>query len=46
MRLRWQQAEDLPLDKLITDVRPLSALKSGFEDMDKGGQVMKILLEL
>lgn len=37
---------DLPLDKLITDVRPLSALKSGFEDMDKGGQVMKILLEL
>ena len=37
---------DLPLEKLITDVRPLSALKSGFEDMDKGGQVMKILLEL
>ena len=31
---------------LITDVRPLSALKSGFEDMDKGGRVMKILLEL
>ena len=37
---------DLPLEKLITDVRPLSALKSGFEDMDRGGQVMKILLEL
>lgn len=36
----------LPLDELITDIRPLSALKSGFEDMEKGGQVMKILLEL
>lgn len=37
---------NLPLDELITDVRPLSELKSGFEDMDKGGQVMKILLEI
>ncbi|MYD11429.1 MAG: alcohol dehydrogenase catalytic domain-containing protein [Chloroflexi bacterium] len=36
----------LPLDELITDIRPLQALQSGFEDMDKGGQVMKILLEL
>ncbi len=36
----------LPLDELITDIRPLQALKSGFEDMEKGGQVMKILLEL
>lgn len=36
----------LPLDELITDIRPLSALKSGFEDMDQGGRVMKILLEL
>ena len=36
----------LPLDDLVTDTRPLSALQSGFEDMDKGGQVMKILLEL
>ena len=36
----------LPLDELITDIRPLSALKSGFEDMDSGGRVMKILLEL
>ena len=36
----------LPLDELITDIRPLSALKSGFEDMEAGGQVMKILLEL
>lgn len=36
----------LPLDDLITDIRPLSALKSGFEDMEAGGRVMKILLEL
>jgi len=36
----------LPLDDLVTDIRPLTALQSGFEDMDKGGQVMKILLEL
>jgi (R,R)-butanediol dehydrogenase/meso-butanediol dehydrogenase/diacetyl reductase len=37
---------ELPLDELITDVRPLSALQSGFEDMEKGGDVMKILLEI
>lgn len=36
----------LPLDDLITDIRPLDALRSGFEDMEKGGRVMKILLEL
>ena len=36
----------LPLDDLITDVRPLSALDSGLEDMAEGGRVMKILLEL
>ena len=39
-------AEALPLDELITDIRPLSALRSGFEDMEKGGRVMKILLEI
>jgi (R,R)-butanediol dehydrogenase / meso-butanediol dehydrogenase / diacetyl reductase len=37
---------ELPLDELITDVRPLDALKAGFEDMEKGGQIMKILLEI
>jgi len=36
----------LPLAQLISDIRPLSALRSGFEDMEKGGAVMKILLEL
>lgn len=36
----------LPLDELISDIRPLSALRSGFKDMETGGQVMKILLEI
>jgi len=36
----------LPLDELITDIRPLQELQSGFEDMAKGGRIMKILLEL
>ncbi len=36
----------LPLDELISDIRPLSALRSGFEDMETAGQVMKILLEI
>ncbi|MDE2853228.1 MAG: alcohol dehydrogenase catalytic domain-containing protein [Chloroflexota bacterium] len=36
----------LPLNDLITDIRPLSALRSGFDDMEKGGRVMKILLEI
>ena len=36
----------LPLDELISDIRPLSALASGLEDMEKGGPFMKILLEL
>ena len=39
-------SDALPLNELVTDVRPLSALRSGFEDMDRGGDVMKILLEL
>ena len=35
----------IPLDKIITDIRPLSELKAGFEQMESGGNVMKILLE-
>jgi hypothetical protein len=30
---------------LITDVRPLSERKAGFQQMESGGAVMKILLE-
>jgi len=35
----------IPLDKIITDIRPLSELESGFKQMESGGNVMKILLE-
>lgn len=36
----------LPLDKLITDIRPLDELKASFDDMERGGKVMKILIEI
>jgi len=36
----------IPIDRLITSIRPLAALQSGFEDMEQGGDVMKILLEV
>lgn len=36
----------LPLEKLITNIRPLDSLKAGFEEMEQGGPVMKILLEI
>ena len=36
----------LPLEQLITSVRPLAGLKAGFEEMEQGGTVMKILLEV
>jgi (R,R)-butanediol dehydrogenase/meso-butanediol dehydrogenase/diacetyl reductase len=36
----------IPLEKIITDVRPLEQLETGFKQMESGGQVMKILLEV
>ncbi len=36
----------LPVDKLITNIQPLETLKSGFEKMESGGNIMKILLEV
>ncbi|RME43197.1 MAG: Zn-dependent alcohol dehydrogenase [Chloroflexi bacterium] len=36
----------LPLDKLITSVRPLEQLQASFEQMEQGGVNMKILLEV
>jgi len=36
----------IPLDKIITDVRPLDQLETGFKLMESGGQAMKILLEI
>jgi len=35
----------LPLERLITDIRPLERLESAFRDMERGGEVMKILME-
>jgi 2-desacetyl-2-hydroxyethyl bacteriochlorophyllide A dehydrogenase len=35
----------IPLDQIITDIRPLRELETGFKQMESGGQVMKILLE-
>ena len=34
----------LPLDKLITDVLPLDRLEDGMRQMERGGEVMKILV--
>jgi 2-desacetyl-2-hydroxyethyl bacteriochlorophyllide A dehydrogenase len=36
----------IPLEKIITDIRPLDQLETGFKQMESGGQVMKILLEV
>jgi 2-desacetyl-2-hydroxyethyl bacteriochlorophyllide A dehydrogenase len=36
----------LPLEKLITRIRPLNGLQDGFVEMEQGGPVMKILLEV
>ena len=36
----------LPLDRLITDIRPLDQLGASLEQMESGGEVMKILLEI
>lgn len=39
-------SDTLPLQKLISTIRPLDELKSGFIDMESGGNVMKVLLEI
>lgn len=35
----------LPLDRIITNVVPLAGLESGFREMERGGEVMKILVK-
>jgi (R,R)-butanediol dehydrogenase/meso-butanediol dehydrogenase/diacetyl reductase len=35
----------LPLDKLITSVRPLDDLEWGLRQLEQGGEVMKVLIE-
>ena len=44
--IKLAASEALPLQKLISTIRPLEALKSGFIDMESGGNVMKVLLEI
>lgn len=36
----------LPLEKLISEVRPLEELEPSFHQLESGGQVMKILLDV
>ena len=36
----------IPLDQIITDIRPLDQLEAGFKQMESGGKVMKVLLEV
>ena len=36
----------IPLEKIITDIRPLDQLEAGFKLMEGGGRAMKILLEV
>lgn len=35
----------LPLDRIITSVLPLEGLESGFREMERGGAVMKVLIQ-
>ena len=35
----------LPLDRIITDVRPLEGVAEGIREMERGGEVMKILVK-
>jgi 2-desacetyl-2-hydroxyethyl bacteriochlorophyllide A dehydrogenase len=43
--IRLLDAGTAPFEKLITDIYPLDKLKQGFEEMEKGGSVMKILID-
>lgn len=36
----------IPLDQIITDIRPVRELEAGFKQMESGGQAMKILMKL
>ena len=38
-------ARALPFEQLITDIYPLDRLRDGLVEMEKGGGVMKILVE-
>ena len=44
--IQLASAGAIPLDKIITDIRPLNQLEAGFKLMESGGRAMKILLEV
>ena len=46
MAIRLAASGTLPLDRLITDIRPLEGLESSLRQMEQGGQVMKILIQV
>lgn len=35
----------LPFERLITNILPLEGLESGFREMERGGEVMKVLVK-
>jgi 2-desacetyl-2-hydroxyethyl bacteriochlorophyllide A dehydrogenase len=43
--IRLAAAGALPLDQLITNVAPLDRLEWGLRQLEKGGEVMKVLIE-
>jgi 2-desacetyl-2-hydroxyethyl bacteriochlorophyllide A dehydrogenase len=43
--IRLAASGSLPLDRVITHVIPLDQLESGFREMERGGNVMKVLVE-
>ena len=43
--IRLLDARTVPFEKLITGIYPLDKLKQGFEEMEQGGAVMKILID-
>ena len=43
--IRLAAAGALPLERLVTTTVPLEQLESGFREMERGGNVMKVLVE-
>ncbi len=44
--IKLVEAGDLPLNSLISKEYPLEKLKQGLEEMEKGGEIMKVLVSL
>src|SRR5436853_3339697 len=44
--IRLAASGAIPLDRLITDIRPLGQLEDSLKQMESGGQVMKILMQV